>query len=447
MQLLNSKIIKSLGIFILLLTSLQLSAQLAPKSYDALAIMVEDSEVFKKNFTGFVLFDPKTEQFLYEQYGDLYFTPASNTKIFTFYTALKVLGDSIPALRYMVTGDSLIFWGTGNPLFLHPDFQQDTTVITFLKNRKEKLFFSGHNFRDEAFGPGWSWDDYNSSYQPERSPFPIYGNMVHFQRDHIRDGFSASPTYFNDKIVFNASLDLPRPRLQRRYDENIFEYNPRALTGLPFEQNLFFRYKPQLIADLLSDTLGVPVGVADLQRVRPNVAHTINIPLPDTLFQQLMQDSDNFLAEQLLMVCSEKLFGTQKAEDAIDYAKRNLFQDAPDILEWQDGSGLSRYNLFTPKTVTSVLQKVYQELPAERRSRIFATGGESGTIRSWYKGKKPYVYAKTGTLSNVHCLSGFVTTKSGKTLIFSFMHNNHTISSNVLKREMEKVLKWIYDNN
>lgn len=430
----------------LLLVSASATAQLGPKTSSVLAKLIEESDIFDKSFTGFVLFDPETETYLYERFADNHFTPASNTKIFTFYTAMQVLGDSIPALRYVVTGDSLIFWGTGNPLFLHPDFEQDTAVLAFLRSRKEKLFFSGHNFRDDPYGPGWSWDDYNSSYQPERSPFPMYGNMVYFKRDDLRDGFSASPSYFNDKIVFNSNLDLPRPRLVRHYDENIFEYNPRALTGLPFEEELFFRYRPQLVADLLSDTLGVEVGVADLNRVRPSAAYTINRPLPDTLYQRLMQDSDNFIAEQLLLVCSEKLYGTQRAEDAIEYAQKHIFDDAPANLEWEDGSGLSRYNLFTPRTVTYVLDKIYNELPEERRVRIFPNGGKSGTIERWYEGDEPYVFAKTGTLSNVHCLSGFIKTKEGKTLIFSFMHNNYTFPSSVIKREMQKVLEWIRDN-
>lgn len=77
----------------------------------------------------------------------------------------------------------------------------------------------------------------------------------------------------------------------------------------------------------------------------------------------------------------------------------------------------------------------------------FPSGGASGTIRSWYKSddEHPYVYAKTGTLSGVHCLSGYLLTKSGKTLHFSFMHNNYVISSSELKKEMEKVLYLIYD--
>ncbi|HMO38164.1 MAG TPA: D-alanyl-D-alanine carboxypeptidase [Saprospiraceae bacterium] len=447
MHLSNSKILKSVVIATLLLLYGQgAGAQLAANKQNTLANLVEKSEVFSKSFTGFVLFDPESRQFVYEKDADKYFTPASNTKIFTFYTALKVLGDSLPVLRYMVSGDTLVFWGTGNPLFLHPDFEPDNTVLNFLRSRPEKLFFSGHNFRDEAYGPGWSWDDYNSTYQPERSPFPMYGNMVRFERSSIRAGFVAQPAFFNQRIAFNAALEMEKPRIVRHIDDNVFEYNPRALTGLPFKQALFFRYEPKLIARLLSDTLGRQVEVIDIDDVRPGTAYTINTTMPNRLFEQLMQDSDNFIAEQLLLVCADKLFGTQKSKDVIEYASANIFRNAPAPLQWSDGSGLSRYNLFTPRTVVKVLERLQTEVPEERLLAIFPTGGQNGTIKGWYKGKTPYVHAKTGTLSNVHCLSGFVRTQKGKLLIFSFMHNNYTFSTNTLRQEMEKVLKWIAEN-
>jgi D-alanyl-D-alanine carboxypeptidase/D-alanyl-D-alanine-endopeptidase (penicillin-binding protein 4) len=55
------------------------------------------------------------------------------------------------------------------------------------------------------------------------------------------------------------------------------------------------------------------------------------------------------------------------------------------------------------------------------------------------------VFAKTGSLRYVHSLSGYVKTKKGKVLIFSFMHNNFTGSSDPLKKEMQDILKRVYE--
>ncbi len=440
-----TKIVKSLVIAILVTNQLQGQLMEDKKSVE-LKQMVENAIAFKKNFTGFALFDPETSRFLCESNAEKYFIPASNTKIFTFYVVHKVLGDSIPVLRYMTIGDSLIFWGTGNPMFLNPKLPPDSTVLTFLKNRPEKLFFSGHNFNDDSFAPGWSWEDYTSSYQPERSPFPIYGNQVIFERKEVKEGFSTYPAYFKDFVTLNARLNNSRPRIIRRWDSNIFEYNPRAMTGVPFRREIAFRYTPDLVAQLLTDTLKRQVGVLDVGDVKPQAAHTLSVPIPDTLLRKLMQDSDNFIAEQLLMACAEKLFGSQCATDAVAYASENLLTDVPEPFLWQDGSGLSRYNLFSPRTVAATLYKLYQEIPEERLKGIFPAGGVSGTIKDNYKGKSPYVFAKTGTLSGVHCLSGYIITQKGKMLIFSFMHNNFTGGSNPLKMEMEKILKWVTEN-
>ena len=120
----------------------------------------------------------------------------------------------------------------------------------------------------------------------------------------------------------------------------------------------------------------------------------------------------------------------------------------PDEPIWVDGSGLSRYNLQTPRSILALLRKVDDELSDERIKTIFPAGGVSGTIENWYANPdgEPYVFAKTGTLSNKHALSGFLFTHSGKKLIFSFMHNNYITSSSVLKVEMEQVLQQLYEN-
>jgi D-alanyl-D-alanine carboxypeptidase/D-alanyl-D-alanine-endopeptidase (penicillin-binding protein 4) len=434
--------------FFFLSTSLMAQPEAEDKSLDILYRMLHESEVFSEIFTGFALYDPVQERFLMEKDAGKYFTPASNTKILTLYSALKVLGDSLPAFRYAVSGDSMIIWGTADPMFLHPELPADTLGFALLQDTTCQLFFSGHNYNDDRFGPGWAWDDYGYSYQPEKSSFPLYGNQVHFYRTKTGEGIAAYPTFFERKLVYNPVMGGNQPGVLRQEHNNIFEFNDPGLSGLPFDRLRPFNVTPKLIAQLLSDTLQKPVGCLDLSQLSPMVVKTHHRSLPDTLYRKLMQESDNFIAEQLLLACSEKLFGSQSTADAIRYAQDSLFASLPDRLLWRDGSGLSRYNLFTPRSMVGILELIRQEKPKPWRHTVFPAGGVSGTIEKLYAGAdgKPYVFAKTGTLSNKHCLSGYLVTNTGRELIFSFMHNNYIQGTAPVKKEMQQVLEYIRDN-
>jgi D-alanyl-D-alanine carboxypeptidase/D-alanyl-D-alanine-endopeptidase (penicillin-binding protein 4) len=93
-----------------------------------------------------------------------------------------------------------------------------------------------------------------------------------------------------------------------------------------------------------------------------------------------------------------------------------------------------------------VLTDLYREIPEERLLRLFASGGVSGTVRDWYAGDEaPYVFAKTGTLANNHCLSGYLKTRSGRLLIFSFMHNHFREPLAGIKQQMQGILEKLRD--
>jgi D-alanyl-D-alanine carboxypeptidase/D-alanyl-D-alanine-endopeptidase (penicillin-binding protein 4) len=134
----------------------------------------------------------------------------------------------------------------------------------------------------------------------------------------------------------------------------------------------------------------------------------------------------------------------------VDVHKAQLLKDWSSFLtsqpQWYDGSGLSRYNLITPKSLVEILNQIYQRLSFEEIKSVFPIGGESGTIRNYYKSETPYIIAKTGTLKNNHCLSGYLMTNSGKTLIFSFMNNHYIGSSDQAKVAMEQLLIKIRDH-
>ena len=160
----------------------------------------------------------------------------------------------------------------------------------------------------------------------------------------------------------------------------------------------------------------------------------------------MMQESDNHIAEQLLLMCSAVLSDSLQPEPAIRYMQQNYFSQYPDPPVWVDGSGLSRYNLFTPRFMVRLWKDVYDLVPRERLFALLATGGKPGTLKNWFKDEGPYVFGKTGTLSNNHSLSGYLVTKSGKTLIFAFMNANYVKPTMEVRANIQRILNLYYEN-
>lgn len=390
-----------------------------------------------KDHTGFVLYDPETDKTLYDYKGARYFTPASNTKIFTLYTALMILGDSVPALEYVQRNDSLIFWGTGDPSFLYSEVFHDSTVYNFLSETESPLFFSSANFHTKHFGDGWAWDDYNDGYSAERSAFPMYGNIVSVIADH--DVLRITPDYFAPAFI--RGVRRKSTEIIRDLNSNTFVVHPADGIAEVKEFKVPFRVDSATLYRLLADTLKKLVTPCRVQL--PATANTVFSVHVDSLYRVMMQESDNFIAEQLLLMCANVLSDSLKPEIAIDFMKKHHLNDLPDEPIWVDGSGLSRYNLFTPRSVVKVWKKIFDKVPQQRLFPLLATGGVNGTVRKWYRGEKPYIFGKTGSLSNNHCLSGFLLTKKGRVLIFSFMNSNFTASGTAIRRNMQGILETI----
>lgn len=417
-------------------------ASCSPLSKSSLTKRIGAIEETLHDHTAFVLYDMDRGKVVFDYNGSTYFTPASNTKIFTLYASLRILGDSIPALRYIERNDSLIFWGTGDPSFLYKNVYNDPAVFDFLRASDRSLFLSTANFRTTPFGPGWAWDDYNAYYSAERSAFPVYGNI--FTATLAGDTPKLTPAYFNRFL----SIGDQRPRNQfiRERHTNHVRFHPGERRSGTTEWDIPVRVEDSLVAVLLSDTLNKPVTLTDIAYPDSTVAvNTLHSVPSDSLYRVLMHDSDNFVAEQLLLLCAGVLSDTLDPRIAIRYVTENFLQDLPDEPRWVDGSGLSRFNLFTPRSIVKMWMKMAEIVPRERLYPLLATGGVSGTIRNWYKADQPYIFGKTGSLNNNHCLSGFLVTRSGKTLVFSFMNSNYLVPSNVVRSNMQEILQMIYE--
>lgn len=391
-----------------------------------------ESDFYKNQFTGFYLQDAETAEVLFDYNGEKYFTPASNVKILSLYSAMKVLPDSIPALRYERKNGNLYIEGLGDPTFLHPEFRSVNRAIDFLKNEPGDIYLSWGKFEGTRLGLGWSWEDYEKHYSPERSEFPLYGNMATLRKG--KSGPSAFPLTLADSVEYQESL------FSRDFYENKFYLGSRNgnSTRIPFV------VKDELIRQMLSEAVGKEVFLND-KLLGKNAKVLFSLP-SDLVYKRMMEVSDNFLAEQILLMVSAQISGSMSSEKAINYMKTRHLKSMPEDPVWVDGSGLSRYNLFTPRTMVHVLDKLYKEFPEERLFNIFAVGGRTGTLKGNYGGKTPYVYAKSGTLSNNYCLSGYLKTKSGRTLIFSVMNNHFQKQNWQVRQETQKLLEFLRDN-
>ncbi|MFZ2906708.1 MAG: D-alanyl-D-alanine carboxypeptidase [Cyclobacteriaceae bacterium] len=412
----------------------------SPVSHRALNKNFISLEAKLHDHTGFVLYDPVEKKELYSFQGGQYFTPASNTKIFTLYTGLVLLGDSVPALQYVERGDSLIFRGTGDPSFLYPLAFDSRKAYNFLKEGNKQLFIAEDNFYTTPLGPGWAWSDYYYTYSAERSAFPLYGN--YFMAEYNGSKLSITPRLFANEVTVGEAAE--ETELIRDLGSNKISFRPGKNQPKTETWEVPFKTGVDLTASLLSDTLGKKVSV--IKNSRWDSVRTVNSIPADSLYKVMMQESDNFIAEQVLLMCSRILSDSLESEIAIKHMKENFLQDLPDKPVWVDGSGLSRFNLFTPRSIVKLWEKIYERVPRERLFQLLAIGGKAGTIRNWYKNDPPYIYGKTGTLSNSHTLSGYLVARSGKTLIFSFMSNNFPASSNVVRNEMSTILKSLYEH-
>ena len=455
--------------FVIFLASCSVSKQI---SKQANTILLSDTTI-STGHIGISIYEPATNTYWYNYNADKYFIPASNTKLFTLYAGMKYLGDSLVGLRYIKKDfNSIYILPTGDPTFLNSEFKNQPVFNYFKKNKKD-LFFLTVNSKFEHLGNGWAWNDYNDDYMVERSVFPIYGNVFTFSK---RDNRVLSIPYlkpqdfsfhimgikFYDSIRYSVPIDSGF--LKRNYASNRMDI---IETGNKFvSQKIPFHIDYSEITKWIRDTIAASAFntfkiYAELQEgtyvykekekqiqdlFRPEINNAsfeiIHSQPSDSLFKPMMHRSDNFFAEQTLLMASNEHLGYMSDEKIIDTLLKSDLKDVPQKPKWVDGSGLSRYNLFTPQSFVYILNKIKNEVGLERIKNILPTGG-TGTLASYFKKDSSFIYAKTGTLSNNCALSGYLITKKGKFLVFSVLANNYQTGATPVRKAVEHFLEAI----
>lgn len=470
--------------FYIFVSSCSLQKQIARSARQ----VITDSSL-RNAHVGISIYEPATGKYWYDYQGGKYFVPASNTKIPTCYAAMKYLGDSLAGLRYGYPektglGDKLVvIQPTGDPTLLHPDYKKQP-VYDFLKQKlvaeKRDLAFMDTIWKEKRWGSGWSWNDYNASYMAERSSLPVYGNVINLSLYPVSDRlirdtnilflernrlFKTGSGYFDSLVNINLGSigrqgimkDIPYVKLTRDISSNLFTGEkadkPFSNQSIPFAANEsrtaldFFQqsfntriwsvYPGRGENEYYYDSPGCDIGAFHI-----NQWNTIHSQPTDSLLAPMMHRSDNFFAEQALLMVSNERLGMMSDERITDTLLATDLKELPQKPRWVDGSGLSRYNLFTPQDLVAILGKMKNEFGMDRIRVVFPTGGQ-GTLGGYYRSDSGYIYAKTGTLSGVVALSGFLYTRKGRLLIFSTLVNNHQASATTVRRAVEKFLQGL----
>jgi D-alanyl-D-alanine carboxypeptidase/D-alanyl-D-alanine-endopeptidase (penicillin-binding protein 4) len=412
-------------------------------SKQATRLFVED-ESLKHAHVGVSVYQASTGKYLYQHQADQFFIPASNTKIVTTYAAMKYLKDSIPGIRYYENDTAVFLLPTGDPTLLHEDYKTHP-VFEFLKSTPKKIYISEDQWKSRAFGSAWSWDYYSFYYGAERSPLPVYGNYIKFtqQENGGVKSYVSAPASLPWKVNVSKT-DEENFFVRRDWREN--EYNVTIGKATNRAQDVpYLTDGLNASIQLLEQALGKKMYKISLQQFPSKEFKVIYSQPLDSMLKPLMYRSDNFFAEQTLMMVANELTGEMNDFKATEMLKKGIYKTVPNDFRWADGSGLSRMNHFTPNDFIEILKLFKADIGMERIRAVFPHGGV-GTLGSLYKDIADNLRAKTGSLTGVIALSGYLDTKSGDQLIFSLLVNNHRGDAAYVRQQYKEFLMYLYNN-
>lgn len=412
------------------------------KSADALLLNDPD---MRKAHVGISIYDPSTKKYLFTNNNESNFIPASTTKIFTLYAGMKYLGDSITGAFYKKENDTLFLVPNADPTFLSENYTTHPLLEKIKKNEGAICFVFPTDSVD-PYGPGWAWDDQQERYMAQRSVMPVYENQLSL----IYGKRKAEDSVYH---LVQMNTEVPGFSHSINYSSNKSKIQ-REIGGNHFTSTLS-QNENEISFKMPFETFGNKAAMRTLENLsyhKPSFRFVSDIPyrefLPlssqksDSVFSIMMHESDNFYAEQLLLMIAGARFGKMNPKALIDSLLQHEFKNLPQQPRWVDGSGLSRYNLFSPNDEIYVLNKLMNEFGAERLESIFPTGGE-GTMKNVFTEESGSVFAKTGSLGNTFCIAGWMYNRDRKRILFSVMINQHIGKNKAMREAVESFIKKV----
>lgn len=460
-----------------------------PGTRDSLQYMVDSvlaAPMWRNARWGILLVDAERGDTILSHDADRLFMPASNQKLLTAAVAFHTLG---PDYRWFTPvmlrgvkrggtfeGDILVS-GQGDPsisdsLRSGRAASAFDPVVRALRERgitqiTGRVLSWGDAFEGPTTGYGWALDDLNASYSAAVDELFYNEGELHIR---VTAGSRAgavvravsSPTQSYPRLRSNART-VARGASIRRDDALKVAWDSVAESvvvsgSMPAGSSRQFTISYRHPADAFLAALGEALsrsGIVVQHRVlreNANAAPKDTLALIesssfDSVLARMLKPSQSQIAELLFRSSGRAASGSGSMDSARAAAARQLLEwgiGAEDAA-YRDGSGLSRHDYLTPRTVVRVLDVMYRSPWYDVFRRALPVAGVDGTIEKRMIGTPAAgnVHAKTGTLDKARSLSGYVTSADGRLMLFSFLCNNYTVPTVEVERVQDMLAAMI----
>jgi D-alanyl-D-alanine carboxypeptidase/D-alanyl-D-alanine-endopeptidase (penicillin-binding protein 4) len=407
------------------------------------------------------------DEILYDLNGELALTPASNQKLFTSAAALHALGPEFTFTTRVAfdTGSSpaIFLRGSGDPILCTADLDSlaAATAVMLPRGRTWTVAGDASYFDDLPKGAGWTWDDEPDPTGMFISPLSLNGNTI---RVLVRPGpAGGDPVRVTSEPVTsyvaleNSAVTAPDSshssltitRKWREHSNTITIAGSMCAADTQATETLSIAgpewYTLTVFRERL-EALGIRCGGLVLDTIPAGLQYCARISHRlDSVLTYMNLESDNLSAENVLKtIAAEKGGPPGSAQAGIGWVNNVLSGMGIDTtkLAMADGSGVSRYNLATAASITSLLVAMARSpdmFPGWYRSLPVA--GTSGTLAQRMKATaaEGNLRAKTGTLRGTSSLSGYVTTADGELLAFSILMQHYPASARQYRLVQDRV--------
>ena len=467
--------------------------------------LLDAAPALRGAFWGIQAVELSSGKVLYQQNAEHLFIPASNTKLFTTAMALQRLGpdftfetrvvaDAAADMARRIRGPLRLIGGgdpnlsgraipyrmgppPGDPLAAIEDLAAQIAAAG-VKRVDGDVVGDDTWYVWQPYPAGWGIDDPESDDGAPVSALTLNDNTIRINlRPGIRDGdpavLSLQPAlefYRLENRVHTVETGGPRvvhfdrlpgsrqariwgtiPRRDRGIElavavEDPAEYAAQALIAALENRGITVEGRPvalHLYPDQVRDlTQGAPVappsGVQLARRVSPALVEDLRIT--DKV-------SQNLHAELLLRAVGRSRRNVGSLEAGLEEMKTFLTEVGiePESYFLRDGSGLARLNLVTPDAVMKLLRFMYATPLRDTWISLLPVGGEDGTLSNRFGGSPAAgrVHAKTGSLSHVAALSGYLQRNDGAWVAFSILVNNFNAPAAEIRGVMDRICTLI----